>query len=105
MPTTDTSPSTPQVRRIGAATSGIAIALLLLGLLGHVLAARAIGGSRIAYVHHVAGFFIIAAPTALPILGIAWLFWRRRHGVTLLMFSLVQALLGMAVYADQLQPR
>jgi hypothetical protein len=31
---------------------------LVLGLLGHVFAAQAIGGSRIAYTHHVFGFFV-----------------------------------------------
>jgi uncharacterized membrane protein len=105
MATTDTPARSPHSRRIGTATAGIAAALLLLGLLGHVLAARAMGGSRVAYVHHVLGFFIIAALTALPLLGLARLFWRGRHGVTLLAFAAVQALLGLAVYADQLQPR
>ena len=78
--------------------------MLLVGLLGHLLAARAMGGSRGAYVHHVGGFFIIAALTGLPLLGLAWLFWRKRRGVTLLVFAVVQALLGLAVYAGQLRP-
>ncbi|MFL5540632.1 MAG: hypothetical protein ACJ8J0_16700 [Longimicrobiaceae bacterium] len=90
-------------RRVGAAAVGMAAALLLLGLLGHLLAARAMGGSRVAYVHHVAGFFIIAALTGLPLLGLARLFWRGRRGVTLLAFAAVQALLGLMVYAGQLQ--
>ena len=102
MPTPDTPAPTPN-RPIGPATTGIAAALLLVGLLGHVLAARAMGGSRIAYVHHVLGFFIIAVPTGLLLLGLARLFWRGRHGVTLLAFAAVQALLGLAVYVGQLQ--
>jgi hypothetical protein len=101
--TTDTPGPTPAFPRMRSATTGIAAALLLVGLLGHVLAARAMGGSRIAYVHHVSGFFIIAVLTVLPLLGLRWLFWRRRHGVTLLAFAAVQALLGLAVYANQLQ--
>ena len=105
MATTDRAAPTPQLRRIGTTTAWIAAALLLLGLLGRLLAARAMGGSRIAYVHHVAGFFIIAALTGLPLLGLARLFWRGRHTVTLLAFAAVQALLGLAVYAGQLQPR
>ena len=32
--------------------------LLVLGLLGHLFAAQAIGGSRLAYTHHVFGFFV-----------------------------------------------
>jgi hypothetical protein len=102
MATTDTPAPGPK-RRIGAATTWIAAALLLLGLIGHVLAARVMG-SRIAYVHHVVGFFIIAVLTGLPLLGLARLFWRGRHGVTLLVFAAVQALLGLAVYANQLEP-
>ena len=103
MATTDTRAPTPHPRRIDAATAGIAAALLLLGLLGHVLAAAAMGGSRIAYVHHVGGFFIIAALTGLALLGLARLFWRGRHSVTLLAFAAVQALFGLAVYADQVR--
>ena len=103
MATSDTRAPNPHPRRIGPATAGIAAALLLVGLLGHVLAAAAMGGSRIAYLHHVGGFFLIAALTALPLLGLARLFWRGRHGVTLLAFAAVQALLGLAVYAGQLQ--
>lgn len=104
MATTDTPQPAPHVRRIGAATAWIAAVLLLVGLLAHVLAARAMGGSRIAYVHHIFGFFIIAVLTGLPLLGLARLFWRGRHGVTLLAFAAVQALLGLAVYWNQIQP-
>ena len=95
----------PHPSRIGAATGAVAAALLGIGFLAHVLAAQAMGGSRIAYVHHVVGFFIIAALTALPLLGLARLFWRGRRGVMLVAFAAVQALLGLAIYADQLQPR
>ncbi len=105
MAISETPPPTPPPRRVGATAVGIAAALLLLGLLGHLLAARAMGGSRVAYVHHVLGFFIIAALTGLPLLGLARLFWRGRRGVTLLAFAAVQALLGLVVYANQLQAR
>ena len=103
MATTDTPQPASHVRRIGAATAWIAAVLLLVGLLGHVLAAHAMGGSRIAYVHHIFGFFLIAVLTGLPLLGLARLFWRGRHAVTLLAFAAVQALLGLMVYANQLQ--
>jgi hypothetical protein len=82
---------------------GTAAALLILGLLGHVLAAGAMGGSRVAYTHHVAGFFIIAVLTGLPLLGLARLFWRGRRRVTILVFAAVQALMGLLVYASQLR--
>jgi hypothetical protein len=53
----------------------------------------------------VLGFFLIAILTGLPLLGLAWLFWRRRRGMTLLIFAAIQALLGLAVYANQLDAR
>ena len=105
MAITETPAPAPPRRAVGAAAVGMAGALLVLGLLGHVLAARAMGGGRMAYVHHVLGFFIIAALTGLPLLGLARLFWRGRRGVTLLTFAAVQALLGLAVYVNQLQAR
>jgi hypothetical protein len=105
MALSETPLSAPTPPRVGSAAVAIAVALLLIGLLGHVLAARAMGGSRIAYSHHVLGFFIIAVLTGLPILGLARLFWRGRLGVTLLVFAAVQAILGLAVYANQIQPR
>jgi uncharacterized membrane protein len=105
MATGDTPTPTSPPRRIGAATQGIAAMLLLIGMLGHVLAAHAMGRSSIAYVHHVLGFFLIAILTGLPLLGLAWLFWRRRRGMTLLIFAAIQALLGLAVYANQLDVR
>jgi hypothetical protein len=76
---------------------GIVAVLLLVGLAGHVLAARMIG-SGIAYRDHIAGFFVIAAVTGLPLLGLERLFWRGRRDVTLLIFAALQALFGIVIY-------
>ena len=72
--------------------------LLVVGLLGHVLAAKAIGGSRIAYTHHIFGFVLIAVVTGAMIAGLGRLFWRARRDITVLSIGAVQALLGLAVY-------
>jgi hypothetical protein len=75
--------------------------LLVAGLLGHILAARAIGGSRIAYSHHILGFFLIAVVTGVIIAGLGWRFWKGRYDVMLLVIGAVQALAGLAVYMER----
>ena len=72
--------------------------LLTIGLLGHVLSARAIGGSRLAYTHHLLGFLGILVLTGAVIAGLGWFFWRRRPDLTVLTISAVQALFGLVVY-------
>jgi hypothetical protein len=71
--------------------------LIGVGLLGHLFAAHAIGGSRIAYTHHVFGFCVILLVTGGIIAGLGWMFWRSRSGLTVLAIGLVQALLGVWV--------
>jgi hypothetical protein len=73
------------------------VLLLGLGLLGHVYAAHAIGGSRIAYTHHVLGYCLILLVTGGLLAGLGWLFWRSRSALTILAIGLVQALLGLWV--------
>jgi hypothetical protein len=73
------------------------IVLLVLGFLGHVYAAYAMGGSRVAYVHHVFGYFLILVVTGAIIAGTGWLFWRSRPDVTVLIVGAVQALFGLLV--------
>lgn len=75
----------------------IAGGLLLLGLAGHLVAAWLNRGGTIAYLHHVAGFFLIAAVTGAVIAGLTWIFWRSRRAQALLVFALVQAVLGILV--------
>lgn len=71
-----------------------------LGLLGHLYAAHAIGGSTVAYVHHVGGFFLILVVTGAVIAGLGWRFWRSRVDVTVLAVGVVQALLGLLVAVE-----
>jgi hypothetical protein len=77
-------------------------ALLLLGLalLGHLYAAHAMGGSRVAYTHHVLGFLLILLVTGGILAGLGRLFWRSRSALTLLAIGVVQALFGLWVAAE-----
>ena len=74
--------------------------LTVVGFLGHVFAARAMGGSAIAYEHHIFGFFLILVVTGAIILALARFFWRRRTDITILVIGAVQALLGILVYVN-----
>ena len=72
--------------------------LLVVGFLGHYFAARAIGGSYIAYRDHIFGFFLILVVTGAIIAGLGWKFWKGRRDITVLIIGLVQALFGIWVY-------
>ena len=75
--------------------------LTLLGLLGHLFAARALGGTHIAFRDHIAGFLLIALITGAIIFGLGARFWRGRYDVSLLVFGAVQALFGLFVYVER----
>ena len=79
--------------------------LLVLGLLGHVLAAHAIGGSRIAYTHHILGFFVGLVVFGAAAAALGWRFWRRRPDITLLAVGVAQALFGLVVYVERFRIR
>ena len=76
------------------------VLLLVLGLLGHLYAAHAIGGSRVAYTHHVLGFLLILAVTGGIIAALGWRFWRSRPDLTMLAVGAVQAVLGVLVAVE-----
>jgi hypothetical protein len=78
--------------------TSLGVILLVVGFLGHYFAARAIGGSYIAYRDHIFGFFVILLVTGLIIAGLGWRFWKGRRDITLLIVGVVQALLGVWVY-------
>jgi hypothetical protein len=79
----------------------LGVALLAVGLLGHLLAADGTGGRPVDYQHHVLGFVIIAAVTG----PIAWVlgrfFWRHRQDITVLVIGALQAVFGLLVYAQR----
>jgi hypothetical protein len=76
-------------------------ALLAGGLLGHLFAAQAIGGSFVAYRDHIAGFFILSLVSGAIIAGLGPRFWRGRHDITLLIPGALQALFGLLIYIER----
>ena len=78
----------------------LGVILIGVGLLGHILAAQAIG-RPIDYQHHIVGFILGFAVSGAIIAGLAWLFWRGRHDITLLIVGAVQALFGVFVYLER----
>lgn len=85
-------------RRVNQLLPWLGVVLLVVGFLGHYFAARAIGGSYIAYRDHIFGFFVILLVTGAIIAGLGWRFWKERRDMTLFIVGLVQALLGIWVY-------
>lgn len=94
MGTSSTAAASPSPSRL---LRWAGVLLLGLGLLGHLYAAHAMGGSRVAYTHHVLGFGLILLVTGGLIAGLGYWFWRSRPALTLLAIGLVQALLGLWV--------
>jgi hypothetical protein len=76
----------------------LAVILLILGLLGHLIAARAIGGSYVAYRDHIGGFVLGLVVFGGVAAALGWRFWKRRPDITLLIVGMAQALFGLAVY-------
>ena len=79
----------------------LAWVLLALGLLGHLLAARAIGGTYIAFRDHIFGFVLLALVSGAIIGALGWKFWPGRRDITLLAIGAVQAILGFVVYLQR----
>jgi hypothetical protein len=79
----------------------LGLLLVVVGFLGHFFAARAIGGTYIAYRDHIFGFFLILLVTGAIIAGLGWRFWKGRHDITLLIVGVVQALFGVWIYINR----
>ena len=79
----------------------LGLVLVVAGLAGHLFAARAIGGTYVAYRDHIRGFVGIAVITGGIIALAGWRFWRGRWDVTVLIFGVLQALFGLFVYIER----
>jgi hypothetical protein len=79
----------------------LGVILLGVGLLLHLLSARAIGGSYVAYRDHIFGFVVLTLVSGAIIAGFGWRFWRGRHDITLLILGAVQTIVGVVVYINR----
>jgi hypothetical protein len=77
------------------------VVLLVLGLLGHVFAAQAIGGTHLAYRDHLLGFVVITLVAGAIIFGVGSRLWRGRYDISLLLLGAVNALVGLLVYVQR----
>jgi len=70
-------------------------------LLLHLLSARAIGGSYVAYRDHIFGFVVLTLVSGAIIAGLGWRFWKGRYDITLLILGAVQTIVGIVVYINR----
>lgn len=75
--------------------------LLIAGLLGHILAAQAIGGTPLAYRDHLVGFVLLTVVSGGILATVGWRFWKGRRDITVLILGTVQALVGLLVYINR----
>ena len=87
--------------RVSQRWTWLGVFLIVVGFLGHFFAARAIGGSYIAYRDHMLGFFGLLVVTGAIIAGLGWRFWKGRRDITVLIIGVVQALFGIFVYIER----
>jgi hypothetical protein len=79
----------------------LGVILLVLGFLGHFFAARAIGGSYVAFRDHIFGFFLILVVSGAIVWGLGLRFWRGRYDLTVLIIGALQALFGLVIYIER----
>ena len=79
----------------------LGVILLGVGLLLHLLSARAIGGSYVAYRDHILGFVGLTLVSGAILAGLGWRFWKGRHDMTLLILGVLQTVIGVLVYINR----
>jgi len=79
----------------------LGVILLVAGFLGHFFAARAIGGSYIAYRDHIFGFVVLTLVSAVIVGLLGMRFWKGRHDITLLIVGVLQAVIGVIIYTNR----
>ena len=97
----ETSGATAATGAAGRTRIWLGAILVVVGFLGHFFAARAIGGSYVAFRDHILGFFLILVVSGAIVAGLGWRFWRGRHDITLLILGAIQALFGILVYVQR----
>ena len=79
----------------------LGVILLGVGLLLHLLSARAIGGRYVAYRDHILGFVVLTLVSGAIVAGLGWRFWKGRHDITLLILGVLQTVIGVLVYINR----
>ena len=88
-------------RRVSRRWTLLGVLLLVVGFFGHYFAARAIGGTYIAYRDHIFGFVFLTLVSAVIVGGLGWRFWKGRRDITLLIVGILQAIIGIWVYTQR----
>jgi uncharacterized membrane protein HdeD (DUF308 family) len=83
------------------ARSWLGVLLLVVGFLCHYFAARAIGGTYIAYRDHIFGFVLLTLVSGAFVGVLGWRFWRARPDFTILIIGALQALIGVWIYTHR----
>lgn len=96
-----TSAQAPVAVRKNPVFAWLGVLLIIVAFFCHYFAARAIGGSYVAFRDHIAGFFLILIVTGASIAGLGWRFWKGRGDITLLIIGVVQAAFGIVVYLQR----
>lgn len=87
--------------RVSQRWTWLGVILLVVGFLGHYFAARAIGGTYIAYRDHIFGFVLLTLVSGAIVGVLGWRFWRGRPDITILIVGVLQALIGVWVYTER----
>src|SRR5690242_6977276 len=75
--------------------------LLVVGFLCHYFAARAIGGTHVAYRDHILGFVVLTIVSALIVGLVGMRFSKGRYDITLLVVGVIQTAIGIFVYINR----
>ena len=95
-------PDTSDTRSaVNPSWSLLGVVLLIVGFLGHFFAARAIGGSYIAFRDHIFGFFLILVVTGVVVALMGRWFWKGRPDITIFIVGAIQACFGILVYVQR----
>lgn len=79
----------------------LGLVLLLAGLCGHLLAARALGGYYVAYRDHIFGWALLTVVSVLIVVPLGLRFWKGKPGVSVLVVGFLQAMIGLLIYLQR----
>lgn len=79
----------------------LGILLIIAGFFGHFFAAKAIGGTYIAYRDHMVGFFGLAILSGAIVALLGRKLWRGRPDLTVFIIGIIQAAFGLFVYINR----